>query len=200
MMKHRHDSGFTLVETLVALVVLGFIIVGLAQGLRFGMIAWGLQTKTIAGDSAMDTTDRTLRRLLAGMEPGYDPHHPAIRGSAHALAFTSELPANAPIGPSHLADIALGVQPGAGLVLHWVPNFHAQWLVPPAPQVTSLMPGVTGVTFAYYRGQGKAPAGWLDAWTDNVPPALIRIHLSLTPPGRHWPDIIVAPMRLPDSG
>jgi prepilin-type N-terminal cleavage/methylation domain-containing protein len=77
MMKHRHDSGFTLVETLVALVVLGFIIVGLAQGLRFGMIAWGLQTKTIAGDSAMDTTDRTLRRLLAGMEPGYDPHHPA---------------------------------------------------------------------------------------------------------------------------
>jgi len=200
MMKHPRDDGFTLVETLVALVVLGFIIVGLAQGLRFGLTAWGLQTRTIADDSALDTTDRVLRYLLAGMEPGYDPHQPAIHGSAHALAFTSELPANAPIGPSRLADIALGVQPGAGLVLHWVPNFHAQWIVPPTPQVTSLLPGVTGITFAYFGPQGKGPAGWLDAWTGNVPPALIRIHLSLIPPGRHWPDIIVAPMRLPDSG
>ncbi|GAB0119057.1 PulJ/GspJ family protein [Acidisoma sp. 7E03] len=198
MTPHR-ERGFTLVEMLVALVVLGFVIAGLAQGLRFGMSAWALQSKTIAADAALDTTDRVLRSLLARMEPGYDPHQPAIRGLAYAIAFTADLPRNAPIGPSHLADIAIGVQPGMGLVLRWVPEFHAQWITPPRPQVTSLLPGVTAIRFAYYGGQGTDPPAWHDAWTGNVPPLLIRMHLSLTQ-GAPWPDIIVAPMRLPDSG
>jgi prepilin-type N-terminal cleavage/methylation domain-containing protein len=34
---HRNAAGFTLMETLVSLIVLGFIIGGLAQGMRFGM-------------------------------------------------------------------------------------------------------------------------------------------------------------------
>jgi general secretion pathway protein J len=196
----RADGGFTLVETLVALVVLSFIVLGLAQGLRFGMTAWGLQTRTVDRDSALDTTDRTLRSLLARMEPGYDPHHPAIRGSAHNLEFTAELPVNAPTGPSRLATLALGVEEDQGLVLRWMPQFHAQWLAAPATQTAKLLPAATSVTFAYYRPSGSQPAGWVQDWTGNVPPALIRIHLSLVPASRHWPDIIVAPMRVPDSG
>lgn len=199
MIPRAGESGFTLVEMLVTLVVLGFVIAGLAQGLHFGMTAWGVQTATIAQDSALDTTDRALRNLLARMEPGNDPHQPAIRGTDHALEFTAELPANAPIGPLRRADIALAVQPGSGLVLHWSPDFHTQWIVPPRPQVTPLLAGVAAISFGYYGAERSAPAGWHDTWTGDVPPALIRIHLSL-PPGRHWPDIIVAPMRLPDSG
>jgi len=199
MMTRADERGFTLVEMLVALVVLSFVIAGLAQGLHFGMTAWSVQTTTIARDSALDTTDRTLRRLLAGMEPGEDPHHPAISGTADALAFIAELPANAPIAPMRLADIRLAVRPGAGLVLRWSPELHTQWTRPPTPRVTPLLAGVTAIGFAYYGAEGRAPAGWHDSWTGNVPPALIRIHLSL-PAGRRWPDIIVAPMRLPDSG
>jgi general secretion pathway protein J len=192
------EAGFTLVETLVALVVLGFIVLGLAQGFRFGMTAWDVQSGAIDRDSALDTTDRTLRSLLTRMEPGYDPHHPTIIGTAHTLAFTAELPVNAPTGPTRLATLALGVQPRQGLVLRWQPQFHAQWLVAPSPQTVSLLPKADVITFAYYRPPGeKKPSGWLTDWKGNVPPALIRIHLSLIPSRQHWPDIIVAPMCVP---
>lgn len=199
MIPRSGESGFTLVEMLVALVVLGFVVAGLAQGLHFGMTAWSVQSRAIAQDSALDTTDRVLRTLLARMEPGDDPRQPAVRGTAHTLEFTAELPVNAPIGPTRLADITLAVEPGAGLVMRWVPALHAQWIVPPTPRVTALLTSVTAIGFAYYGAQGTAPPEWHDAWTGAVPPALIRLHLSL-PAGRHWPDIIVAPVCLPDSG
>ena len=50
----KQDSGFTLMETLVALVVLGFIVAGLAQGLRFGLVAWDRQAVVIDRDGAPD--------------------------------------------------------------------------------------------------------------------------------------------------
>ena len=193
------DAGFTLVETLVALVILGFIVAGLAQGLRFGLHAWDYQNVAIARDSALDTTDRTLRSLLAGLAPGYDAHDPALVGSSSGLQFMADLPVNAPTGPTRLAKMLLAVQPGRGLVLRWQPEFHAHWLVLPQPHMTVLLSDAESITFAYYRPAGSQPAGWVTSWTGNTPPALIRIHLSLMPHSHHWPDVIVAPMRLPDS-
>ena len=195
----RRDAGFSLVETLVALVILSFIVAGLAQGLRFGLHAWDYQNVTIAKDSALDTTDRTLRSLLASLAPGYDAHDPAFVGSSSSLQFTADLPINAPTGPTRLAKMLLAVQPGSGLVLRWQPEFHAFWLVRPIPNVAVLLPDAASIAFAYYRPAGSQPPAWVTSWTGNTPPALIRIHLSLMPHSRNWPDIIVAPMRLPDS-
>jgi prepilin-type N-terminal cleavage/methylation domain-containing protein len=40
---HGHPAGFTLLEILIALAILGFILLSLGQGLRFGLTAWGIQ-------------------------------------------------------------------------------------------------------------------------------------------------------------
>jgi len=196
----RRDAGFTLVETLVSLVVLGFIVAGLAQGLRFGMSLWDRQARGIDRDSALDSTDRTLRALLARMAPGDDPHAPAIRGDAARLIFTAELPANAPARPTRLADLALSVDAAHRLVLRWTPHLHARRLVPVIPQEATLLPGVRRVTFAYFRpASRRQPAGWVDGWQGVDPPELVRVHIGFDDSSRHWPDVIVAPMREADN-
>ncbi len=192
----RRDAGFTLLEVMVALVILGFVVAGLAQGLRFGLSAWDRQAHAIDRDGALDATSRTLRTLLAGMAPGIDPATPAILGTRNQLAFTTTLPAGAPAVPTRVADIALGVDGAHALVLRWVPHLHAALLAPPVPQQAVLLPGVAGITFAYYRAPAAGQAGgWVDQWADADPPSLVRVHIGFLDPALHWPDLIVAPMR-----
>jgi general secretion pathway protein J len=194
------DSGFTLIETLVALVVLGFVVIGLAQGLRFGMSAWDRQVRTTGRDSALDSTDRTLRMLIAGIAPGDNPHQPNINGDVGQLAFTTELPENAPSPLTRLADVALLVDASHRLVLRWTPHLHVLWLRPLTSVQSVLLPGVKQVSFAYYAAVSRAgPAGWRQSWVGVRPPELVRVHLILDNPSSHWPDIIAAPMREPDD-
>jgi general secretion pathway protein J len=194
------DSGFTLMETLVALVVLGFIVAGLAQGLRFGLAAWDRQALVIDRDGALDSTDRTLRRLLAGMMPGSDPQNPAIIGTNSRLAFTATLPQGAPAEPLRLSDIMLSVDGAHRLVMRWVPHLHARLVGSPAPRQAVLLPGVASLGFSYYgsAAAGQA-AGWTDRWQDSQPPMLVRIHIGFVGNRLHWPDVIVAPMRRQDG-
>jgi general secretion pathway protein J len=188
-------AGFTLLETLVSLIVLGFIVVGLAQGLSFGMAAWDRQARSVDQDGALDSTDRILRALLSRMMPGNDPHVPAVEGDAFHLAFTAELPANAPATPTRLADLTLSENAAHRLVLVWTPHLHARRLEPPVLRRATLLGGVRQVTFAYFRpASGRQPAGWVQQWQSVNPPALIRVHVVLDGPARHWPDVIVAPM------
>ncbi len=43
----RHQGGFTLLEMLVALTVLGFLMVGLNEGVRTGLGMWSRQARQI---------------------------------------------------------------------------------------------------------------------------------------------------------
>jgi general secretion pathway protein J len=191
----QRSAGFTLVETLVSLIVLGFIVAGLAQGLHFGMTAWDRQVRSIDRDSGMDSTDRILRMLVSCMVPGDDPHALTIQGDAARLAFTAELPVNAPSYPTRLADLTFDSSAGHRLVLRWTPHLHAQRLVPAKPRETILLSGIRQVTFAYFRPQsGRKPAMWVDHWQGADPPALVRVHIDLEDQSQHWPDVIAAPM------
>jgi general secretion pathway protein J len=198
--QRRHDGGFTLIETLVALVVLGFVVIGLAQGLRFGMSVWDRQVRTTGRDSALDSTDRTLRVLIAGIAPGDNPHQPNINGNVGQLVFTTELPENAPSPLTRLADVALFVDANHRLVLRWTPHLHVLRLRPATSIQSVLLPGVKQVSFAYYAAASRAgPAGWRQAWVDVRPPEVVRVHFVLDNPSAHWPDIIAVPMRQPDD-
>jgi general secretion pathway protein J len=194
-MSTDRQAGFTLVETLVSLVVLGFIVVGLAQGLSFGMAAWDRQVRSIDRDSALGSTDRILRALLSRMVPAEDPHAIAVEGDAFRLVFTAELPAHAPAAPTRLADLTLGVDAAHRFVLAWTPHLHARRLAPVVRRQAVLLTGVRQVTFAYFRpSSGGLPAGWTDQWQGATPPSLVRVHIAFEDPARHWPDVIVVPM------
>ena len=183
--------GFTLLEVMVALAVLGFLLVSISQGIHFGLLTWNTETRLTSGDEDLDTLDDTLRRAIAQMVPGDDLDPAPFSGSPDHLDCITALPtAASPIVNLHM-QATLMVDPAHRLILRWRPYLHAQRIgPPPASQDTELVQGAAGIDLAYWRPGG----GWTSAW--NLPrlPALIRIHVRFSPSDpRHWPDIVAAP-------
>ncbi len=188
-------NGFTLLEILVALVVLGFLLAGLSQGVRFGLQAWGMQTRGIARQADMDATQRALRRLIEQADPGEANEAGTLQGQAHTLALRTRLPPTAGEAGQFVSDVAIGVDARHRLVLRAVPHPHAERLGPPPPELqTVLLDGVDHVDFDYFQATGRG-AGWHTAWHDAQPPALVRLHIAFAGPDkqRHWPDLVAAP-------
>lgn len=192
-MRNRTDGGFTLLEILVALVVFGFLMIGLSQGVRFGLSAWGTQARIIDRRGDMDAVDRTLRRLVREMDPGTRTDPPTIAGTEARFAFTSTLPMGAGNGS---ADMLLAVDASHRFLLRWTPHLHALRIgPPPAPHTEVLLTGVARVQFAYWLA-GKAGGAWVRDWTARRLPALVRVRISfLAGDPRHWPDIVAATVR-----
>ena len=197
------DSGFTLLELLVALVVFGFVLAGLVGGLRFGLRAQDTQSRTIAEEADLGGTDRLLRNLVAEMDPGTAQEPPQITGGAHAVAFMTDLGrAAAGFGQDGSAEVGLGVDSQKQLVLRWQPVIHAVRLRPaPPPGTAVLLTGVEGVEFSFW-GHGQGGAGtWQTTWVERGLPPLVRIRLRFPPDShRSWPDIVAATQRLPVGG
>jgi general secretion pathway protein J len=186
--------GFTLLELLVVLVVLGFLMVGLAQGLRLGMQLWDRQRQALDGVSELDATDRALRRLIEQMDPGGRIEMADIDGTARTLRFTTRLPEAAGGPATRRAEVMLLVDRLHRLLLRWTPAPHVVPLVPVRPVETVLLSGVEHIEISYRSG---APAArWETDWQNPIPPMLVRIHIAFAPADpRIWPDIVAAPVR-----
>lgn len=193
-------AGFTLLEILVALTVLGFILLGLGQGLRFGLTAWTMQSRTIAARDDLGAAERLLRGLIARMEPGTADDPPPLRGLPGAMQFQTSLPLAADLLRFRTAEAALGVDGEHRLVLRLTPNPRA---IPIGPARTvieeTLLNGLDRIELAYWRpAQRNAAGAWVRNWAAQDLPGLVRIRL-IFPQGdaRHWPDIVAAPLRDP---
>jgi general secretion pathway protein J len=191
----RGAQGFTLLEILVALVVLGFLLLGLTQGTRLGLAAWDRQARTVAARGDLDAVDRALRRLIEQADPGDQTNPPHFRGGPSGLAFATELPLAAGALPTRRAEVELTVDAAHRLVLRWTPNLHAVRATPPLPQETELLRGVDRLELSYLRPPSRG-GGWSGSWNGPVLPALVRIHIRFAGTDRrHWPDIVAAPQR-----
>lgn len=192
----RRDRGFTLLEMLVALVVLGFVVAGLSQGLRFGLRATDRQERQSAERGDLDAIDRLLRRLIVQMEPGTSREPNPVIGDSNAVAFTTDLGDAARALATSQAEVRLAIESGR-LVMAWRPFVHAQRLTPaPPPQRTVLLEGLDRIELAYWGREGDEPAAWRSAWQQKALPTLIRIRLIFQPgANRRWPDIVAAPAR-----
>ena len=185
-------AGFTLLETLVALVVFGFLMSGLTQGLRFGIRAWQAQTSSLAARGDLDAAERTLRTLIERMEPGGMGGQPALlRGTPHGIAFTTELPEAAGGLATPDADVSLQVTDGHELQLLWLEHIRNRTRPPPPPGRVTLLHDVERLDIQY-----RGASGWQADWAGSPLPKLVRIRVVFTQAsGRHGPDIVAMPMR-----
>jgi general secretion pathway protein J len=193
---HRRDSGFTLLETLVALVVLGFLVVGLTHGVRTGLALWNAQSNRLGAAADLDAAERTLRNLLSGIptSPGGDsaPGSVTFDGGSDRLVFVGDLPTG--FGTTQLANIDLELK-DRRLILSWTPHRHEISSAPPVkPIETELVGGVKRLELAYWGStEPDQPAAWQGQWQGAQLPDLIRVRvLFATGDRRHWPDLIVA--------
>ena len=187
--------GFTLLEVLVALAVLGLLLGLLAGGVQLGLRAWQAQARVRETRGDLDAVDRTLRHLIAAAEAGSVSVPPLFDGQSDRLGFSADLPEGA--GIPGVADLGLGVAADHRLVLRYTPHRHVRPLGPPPPvREATLLDGVARLELAYWPR--NPPWGWRSAWTGRELPGLIRLRLVFLPGDvRHWPDIVAAPLRTP---
>lgn len=199
-MRHRiaRQRGFTLLEVLVTLVVLGLLMVTLSEGVRAGLKAWALEGRMGLQASGLETTDRALRQLIERASPEDTQSNDAgLIGNAHTLSLTTTLPEGYGAPSTHEADVTLVVAAGHRLELLWRPHY-SRWIVPPPPpSAITLADGVQQLDLGYWQpGSGSQQGRWLATWPARTFPPLVRLRI-VFPSGdaRRWPDIVVAPMR-----
>lgn len=180
---HR-NSGFTLLEVLVALAVAGLIYATIALGLRYGMQAQGKQAALRADSWALADGWETARRALAGMDPGSLSRPAVFEAGGNHVAFTAVLP----IAPEKLVDAALLVDSRHRLVLRW--SGHG---TRGGEGERVLASGVAALTVGY-RAAGAAGA-WQPDWNGPGLPGLVRLSVVWTDHARRpWPPIIAGPI------
>jgi general secretion pathway protein J len=180
--------GFTLIEILVTLAVLGLLMVGLGQGLSVGLATLSTATRMTDSLDAFDAADRTLRHLIAQADPGNGTELPRFTGGPDRLSFITRLP-EVPGAPTNRVEVALGVDKTHRLILRWRPYLHAKRTGPAPFTETGLLSGVARITVHYWSAEG-----WSTAPEAGSLPRLVRIRVVFLDQGqRHWPDIVAGP-------
>lgn len=119
----RRDARFTLLETLVALALLGLLTVFLVDGLRLG--SRYLQTAISRAEpaDAIGTVQDLLHRMLAETYPALSYSdagpQPVFDGQPDRLIFTTVIPLQ--LGTSGYFRVALSLA-GGRLLIRWQPE------------------------------------------------------------------------------
>lgn len=194
------QGGFTLLEMVVVVTVLGFLVIGLTQGVRTGLTLWDAQSRRVGETAELDAAARTLRGLLSGIAPP-PSFGPAIgggggeelKGAAASLSFVGDLPTG--LGSTQRADITLELSRGR-LVLRWTPHRHELSTAAAAPPTeTELVGNVERLDLAYWgTSRSGQETGWQTEWDGPAIPELIRVRLVFGENDRRrFPDLIAAP-------
>lgn len=196
-----HDRGFTLLELLVALTLLGLLMAALLGGLRLGARAWDVSSERLERASRIQTVQEFLRGRLAAAAPlavsqPSGNFEPAFLGRADALRFATLLPMQ--LGPGfHLMTLeARDTGERTDLMLRWRP------FVPIAGEDTGevaervLLEHIEALEIGYYgSAEIDSAPDWYPRWEVlETMPDLVRIRVDFGPGDlRSWPELIVSP-------
>lgn len=163
-MGRRHAPGFTLLETVVAMVVTGLIILTVAGSLSAVTSGWDRGEMRFAAREADRILGSRLGRELAVLDRGPFGAGVALAGTRERLEFA----AAGEYGPRRLVC----AYEGGRVVLreHVLRRLDAESEI-------VLAEGVDGLEFSYYDASARS---WQSDWPGETrphPPALVRVEL-----------------------
>jgi general secretion pathway protein J len=203
----RGSRGFTLLELLIAITLLGLLAGLLFGGLSFGVRVWEKGDAELEKMAELQIAQGLIRRLvsralLSDLAEGEDSDAAIFEGTADALRFVGPAPAQSlPGGLYRLSIRADDVSGKRRLVMSWWP-LDPDEREPAAgddENVVVLVENIADVSFGFFGAADADRNGdprWRDRW-ENMPglPLLVRINVTFPDgDGRIWPELVVAPM------
>lgn len=200
-MARRGERGFTLIEVLVSLTLLGALVAMLSGALRLGLI--GRETVDGRAEWLEDVriSQTFVRQYIEAARPFswvIDRRtEVAFEGSIESVSFVAAMPGWQSPGGLYLVRIA---REGDRLILtrRITSGEVAGFDFSSDVERTILATGIARLDFSYF---GDAPPfdgtpGWRDEWRGRAAtPRLVRLEVAFGDGGRdRWPVLVVAPM------
>ncbi len=192
---NRHEAGYSLVELLIVLALLGILSILLVSGINFGTRAWEVGQRASVAVREIATAQARLRLSLSEAYPflsTVDPTRPRIEfdGEEQSLSFLAVDRASRTPGRSRIKIERREDEAGVSLVLRSTPELLLDTVADPPSEV--LIRNIAAISFAYLRVDGTT---WADVWLDEkVLPRLVRVTVTFREGDpRLWPSLVVAP-------
>jgi len=183
------SAGFTLLELLVALALLGILTASMTAGLDFGVRSWRHAHESAEATARLSTVREAVARLIGSARPDYiSPNrfdrHLYFEGNPNSISFLGPLPEAIAHDIIAIESLSLtdGSDPSKVLVFDWRPDLPRFAEHAPAVASIELMDRVSTLRFRYW---GKLPsedeAGWHDSWVDQERlPEVVHAQLALS--------------------
>ena len=207
----KRARGFTLVEMVVALTILGTMLILLYSGLTFALRSW--DASDVNGQRTMDRRigENFLRREVSELFPmrWKDPVtlKLAFEGDSTHLRFVSARPAGIAMGGLSLVSIDVEEDARNRRERHLVmrramPDDEQKDFVPlDKAEATILIPDVDSIELSYFGAENDfAEPKWVDDWKyASRIPQMIRLRVK-TAEGVQLPDMVMRTMLGEEAG
>ena len=191
------QSGFTLLELLIAMTLMGLVLVIVYSGLNIGMRSWDAGTERAERTEELRLVEDFIRRRLSESVGVFrqDPEEGSVvvfEGDESGLTLVTPMLAQLGLGGLYLVrfGVAEGNE-GARLSMRWEP-YRPEGEEPAEGEETVLVNRVSGAQWGYFGAdEPDAEPRWHERWSNpDERPSLVRLYLEVE--GEPWPALVAA--------